>query len=88
MPTPGEGQKQRYSAMSDGEVDEVLKAADEMRVSLGHRRLSNGLTVAETLKGLTSIIAALAFRSVPDATSGSPSRVPAARVRVIEVPEE
>ena len=88
MPTSGEGQKQRYSAMSDGEVDEVLKAADEMRVSLGHRRLSNGLTVVETLKGLTSIIAALAFRSVPDATSGSPSRVPAARVRVIEVPEE
>ncbi len=88
MPTSGEGRKQRYSAMSDGEVDEVLKAADEMRVSLGHRRLSNGLTVAETLKGLTSIIAALAFRSVPDATSGSPSRVPAARVRVIEVPEE
>ena len=74
--------------MSDGQIDEVLKAADEMRVSLGHRRLSNGLTVAETLKGLTSIIAALAFRSVPDATDMAPSRIPAGRVRVIEIPEE
>lgn len=76
-----------YAAMSDGEVDEVLKAADEMRVSLGHQRMSNGLTVAETLKGLTSIIAALAFRSVPDATDRSPSETPAGRVRVIEIPE-
>jgi hypothetical protein len=88
MPASGEGRKRRYPAMSDGEVHEVLKAADEMRVSLGHQRLSNGLTVADTLKGLSSIIAALAFRSVPDATSGSPSRVPAAGVRMIEVPEE
>jgi hypothetical protein len=72
--------------MSDKEVDEILKAADEMRVSLGHRRLSNGLTVAQTLKGLTSIIAALAFRSVPDATGGVTSR--ATGIRVIEIPEE
>ena len=73
MPASREGRKRRYPTMSEQEVDEVLKAADEMRVSLGHRRLSNGLTVAETLRGLNSIIAALAFRSVPDATAGSPS---------------
>jgi hypothetical protein len=74
--------------MSDREVDEILKATDEMRVSLGHRQLSNGLTVAETLKGLTSIIAALAFRSVPDATIGGPSRGTTTGVRLIELPEE
>ena len=84
--TRREEPKRIYPAMTDGEVDEVLKAADEMRVSLGHRRLSNGLTVAETLKGLTSIIAALAFRSVPDATDRSPSPTPASGVRVIEIP--
>ncbi len=74
--------------MSDREVDDVLKAADEIRVSLGHRRLSNGLTVAETVKGLTSIIAALALRSVPDATIGAPSRAPAAGVRLVEIPDQ
>lgn len=73
--------------MSDREVNEVLKAADEMRVSMGHRRLSNGLTVAETVKGLTSIIGALAFRSLPDANARS-SHAPAAGIRLVEVPED
>lgn len=87
--SPSEGGPGRiYPAMSDREMDDVLKAVDEMRVSLGHRRLSNGLTVAETLKGLTSIIAALAFRSVPDATVGAHSRAPAAGVRIVEIPDE
>lgn|GEM_PF-4141676 len=88
MTTREDGPKRIYPAMSDREVDEVLKAADEMRVSLGHRRLSNGLTVAETLKGLTSIIAALAFRSVPDATVGAAPRAAAMGVRLVEIPEE
>ena len=86
--TTHEGPRRHYRAMSDREVNEVLKAADEMRVSIGHQRMSNGLSVAETLKGLTSIIAALAFRSVPDATDRSPSGTPVGRVRVIEMPEE
>ncbi len=87
MSTSEEEPRRIYPAMSDREVDDVLTAADEMRVSLGHRRLSNGLTVAETLKGLTSIIAALAFRSVPDAT-GAPPRAAAMDVRLVEIPEE
>lgn len=54
---------------------------------MGHRRLSNGLTVAETVKGLTSIIGALAFRSLPDANA-RPSHAPKAGVRLVEVPED
>lgn len=88
MTTSQEGPRRHYRSMSDREVNEVLKAADEMRASLGHRRLSNGLTVAETLKGLTSIIAALAFRSLPDATNGFLSPGPTAGRQVIEVPED
>jgi hypothetical protein len=87
MTTSHEGPRRHYPSMSDREVNEVLKAADEMRVSMGHRRLSNGLTVAETVKGLTSIIGALAFRSLPDAIA-RPSQAPAAGVRLVEVPED
>ena len=55
---------------------------------MGHRRLSNGLTVAETVKGLTSIIGALAFRSLPDATIARASQTPATGVRLVEVSED
>jgi peptidyl-tRNA hydrolase len=48
--------------VNENEVKRVLVGTDEIVQVLGHRRLSTGLTVAETLSGLTSIIASLASR--------------------------
>jgi hypothetical protein len=48
--------------LNDKEMKRVLTGADEIVEVLGHRRLSTGLTIAETLSGLRSIIASLASR--------------------------
>ena len=52
--------------MNERDVNRVLTGADEIVEVLGHRRLSTGLTVRETLSGLTSIIACLASQRLAD----------------------
>lgn len=57
--------------MTDDELVDILAGADEIAVSLGDRVLSTGMTVSETLAGLTAIIAGLSRQLVPGAAGGA-----------------